>query len=515
MSSRTLVRLLAAGVILAGSLSQGASAASYRLPAVTFQAQLRRTFGLNQGVGGRGRPAFGQFGGGFGGPRQDVALVAQFDKDGNGRLNAAERRAAREYAESLGLNRGRGGRRGGMNSAAEPGPRVAPDSVQPNPGTPFYDPGTLRTLFLTFENDEWERELMAFKSTDVDVPATLMIDGRTYPDVGVQFHGNSSFSGVPLGLKHSMRIALDFVHEDQNVQGYNTLLLLNAHEDGSFLKSVLALQVFRDYIPAPKANFVRTVVNGESWGVFVNQQQFNKDLIRESFKTTDGARWKVPGSPGGRGGGLSYNGDDTAAYKRAYEIKSKDEPASWTALIRMTRILNQTASDLLESSLSPLLDVDAALRFLAVDNALVNGDGYWTRASDYSLYMDPGGRFHVLPYDVNSTFESGGGRGFGRGGSVTLDPLQAASDPAKALASKLLAVPALRARYLAYVRDVATKWLDWRRLGPLVQRYQALIDADVKADTRKLYSYEAFRGSADQLRSFADRRREYLLDVTR
>ena len=34
--------------------------------------------------------------------------------------------------------------------------------------------------------------------------------------------------------------------------------------------------------------------------------------------------------------------------------------------------------------------------------------------------MEPGGRFHVLPYDVNSTFESGGGRGFGeRVGALT------------------------------------------------------------------------------------------------
>ena len=93
----------------------------------------------------------------------------------------------------------------------------------------------------------------------------------------------------------------------------------------------------------------------------------------------------------------------------------------------------------------------------------------------------------------------------------------------KVLLSRLLAVPSLRARYLAYVKDIATKWLDWNRLGPIALKYQALIDADVKADTRKLESYEAFRtlvetdmprgnGVAMSLKTFADQRREFLLN---
>jgi hypothetical protein len=100
----------------------------------------------------------------------------------------------------------------------------------------------------------------------------------------------------------------------------------------------------------------------------------------------------------------------------------------------------------------------------------------------------------------------------------------AANDPEKPLISKLLAVPALRERYLGYVRDIAETWLDWNRLGPLVQEYQALIAEDVAKDTRKLDSTEAFaRGVAEEvaaegpggraiaLKTFAQERRAYLL----
>lgn len=502
-----------------------------------------------QRPGGPGGP--GQMGPGPGGMGPNMAerpVVAQFDKDGDKRLNAAERRDARAWLESqpaMGPG-GRGGRggpggmgRGGMQPGT-PGPALSPDKVKKYGAEPFYDPTVLRTFFLEFENADWEQELTVFNNTDVEVPATLTIDGKVYRNVGVHTRGASSFFGVPEGLKRSLNVALDFVDEKQSVQGYRTLNLLNAHEDPSFLRSVLYLQAAREYVPAPKANFARVVINGESWGIYTNAQQYNKELVNEWFKTTGGARWKVPGSPNGRGG-LEYLGDDLAAYKRIYSIKTKDDAKSWAALAALCKTLNTTAPEQLEKALAPMLDIDGALKFLALEVTLVNNDGYWTRASDYSIYLDTKGMFHVFPHDANETFPGGGGRGMmgppppgdqgrgmppdmggrggpgpgGRGGpgmgGATLDPLIGLNDASKPLRSKLLAVPALRARYMTYVRQIASKWLDWNTLGPLVRRYQAIIAEDVKADTRKLSPTEAFMASADGLKTFVDRRREYLL----
>ena len=103
---------------------------------------------------------------------------------------------------------------------------------------------------------------------------------------------------------------------------------------------------------------------------------------------------------------------------------------------------------------------------------------------------------------------------FGRA-TVELDPLIGLDDASKPLRSRLLAVPSLRTKYLGYVRDIADKWLDWRTLEPMVRRYQALIAESVKADTKKLYSFEAFQSNVatgdESLRSFVERRRAFLL----
>lgn len=667
------------------------------------------------GPGGRGPggPGFGGIGG------EDMEILEQFDEDFSGYLDAEERKAAREHLkQERGDNSGqrRGGRfpgRGGNESPPQPGMKLSPADVESFPDAPLYDPLTLRTLFLEFESEDWEQELSDFHGTDVDVPARLTVDGETYEGVGIRFRGMSSYMMVSAGRKRSLNLSMNYVHKGQRLGEYRTLNLLNSHGDASFLRANLALEIARDYMPAPRASFVRVVINGENWGVYPSVQQFNKDFIQEQFGTKKGARWKVQGSPMGRGG-LNYLGDDPEPYRQIFTLKTKENPKSWAALITLCKVLDTTPASQLEHALESVLDVDGALRFLAWENVLVNNDGYWTRASDYNLYQDVHGRFHIIPHDANETFSMGGGMfgprgpggpggfegagGFGSGmfiapqfvlqgdrdddqklsaeefnalaalwfekldaegrgklsseqftaeigdvfgmpegpdgfgpamflgpglfttvdvnengsltqaeledsfarwlkewdvdqtgrideaairdgldavlpqpefaqpgrgvagpggrggrdgsrrreaggpggrrgrggpgggmmhGSVDLDPLVAVDDAQKPLLSKLLAVPSLRTRYLGYVHEMTEHWLDWNTLGPVVRQYKELIEEDVKLDTRKLESYEAFveqvsdpeeksesdeAGGHGSLKNFAKQRRDYLLN---
>ncbi len=275
-----------------------------------------------------GPPPFGR--GGPGGPGgfmgQQFKLVKQFDKNGDGWLNKEERQAAREHLKKEraggrgGFGRGRGGFGPpgmfgrGNQEAPKPGPQVKPADVATYPKAPLYEPTVLRTFFLDFENKDWESELEDFHGTDVEVPCTLTVDGKTYRNVGVHFRGMSSYFAVPAGRKRSLNLKLALADGKQRLYGYRTLNLLNSHDDASFMSTALYSHIARQYLPTPKANFVKVVINGESWGVYVNTQQFNKDFLAENYKTTKGTRWKVKGSPGGRGG-LDYAGEDVAVYR--------------------------------------------------------------------------------------------------------------------------------------------------------------------------------------------------------
>jgi len=231
-------------------------------------------------------PETGPFGsGGFGPPgmnREDVKLVKSLDANKDGWLNADERKSAAEVVRktpkrsSPGMPFGRPpgggppGLRGRFSEPPKPGVQVKIEDVSPIADAKLYDPNVLRTLFLQFESDTWEKELEQFHGTDVEVPCTLTVDGKLYPNVGVSFRGMSSYGGVPTGFKRSLNLSLDLAGGEQKLYGYKNLNLLNNHGDSSLMSTVLYSHIAQEHIPVPQANFVKVVINGENWGIYTN-----------------------------------------------------------------------------------------------------------------------------------------------------------------------------------------------------------------------------------------------------
>ncbi|MEM7475105.1 MAG: CotH kinase family protein [Planctomycetota bacterium] len=479
-------------------------------------------------------------GGNFGGPggqnAKTIELVDKFDKNANGRLETNERKAALEHLESRkGSERSRRRMPRHRGPAGKPGPKVAIESVKPIENDDLYNTGVLRTVFLNFESQDWEEELAAFKPTDVEVPATMVVDGNYYKQVGVSFRGTSSFFMITAGSKRSFNISVDFADEKQRLYGVKTLNLLNCNGDASMMSSFLYHDIASKKMATPRACFVKVVVNARSWGVYANVEQFNKDFLKRNFDSKKGARWKVPGTPISDGG-LRYFKNDLDAYKERYTLKSKEDDQAWYDLVDLTRVIEQTPAQDLEEALEEVLDIDGVLWFLSVDVALANSDGYWTRASDFNIYQNQKGKFHILPHDMNEAFglakhggppgaslirmftprrSPGGPGGIGGNGGPKLDPLVGLDNPRYPLRSKLLANENLRKRYLQHLRTIASEYLNWDYLGPKVEEARSLIDAEVKHDTRKLMTYQAFQeATADngKIYDFCSKRAEYLLN---
>jgi len=371
-----------------------------------------------------------------------LALTARFDRDGDGRLDAAERTAARDYlaAQSTPTPDATTPR---TNAAAietralepvKPGEKIDPATLPNYADRPLYDPATLRTFALAFDDADWERQLALFAATDIWVPAHVTIDGVTYAGIGVHFGSLPSGEKREPGYKRSLILRFDYSDPQQRLAGQRELQLLDAFHDPTFLRTSLALAAARESgLPAPHSNYVTLAINGESWGVYVNQQPFDDAFLRENFGTAAGARWTVPS-----GGGLTYLGEDPAPYRAIYRLDTPESPAAWTALIKLCRTLAQTDPEDLAAALEPQLDVNGALRFLAWENALSNQAGYLAHGGGYGLYLDPAGRFYLIPLAAESalrlvekeTYERAG-RGFGsrnagsaRGGGACGDALR-------------------------------------------------------------------------------------------
>ena len=445
-------------------------------------------------------------------------LITRFDKNGDGRLNVAERTAAQQW-----IHQEREGSAGGrrllrhsrIGSRSSRTPSVdKPAEVSSHKGKPWFDPDIMRTVSLSMPGSNWHGELSEFYRTDVEVPGTLTIDGQDYPGVGVRYRGSSSYIMVSTLKKKSFNISLDYTDDKARIDGNRTVNFLNCNQDPSLIRDAIFAQIAGQFVPTPRVNFIKLIINGANWGVYGNAQQFNKDFLKDWFGNRKSIRWKIERNYGGVGA-LRYLGDDQAAYQRAFQLKTKNAPGAWSRLIRFCKVLNEPSLKRRELELPALLDIDRTLWFLALEWVFQDSDGYVKQGYDYRLVENPDGRFLPVLYDNNEILPlpNLNRRAVNRQGQQEFgaDPLEQRGNSYRPLISCLLAVPEWRARYLAHVRTIATECLDWKQVGSMCQKFHDLIDAEVRVDRRRLTTVTAFESSIKQLESLFAMRRQQVL----
>ncbi|MDQ3099895.1 MAG: CotH kinase family protein, partial [Bacteroidota bacterium] len=386
------------------------------------------------------------------------------------------------------------------------------------PSTGFYEKEIIRTIDLYFTQSNLWTLLTQNYTPQIDLAATMSVDGITYDSVGVRFKGQTSYSMLPPGSqKRSFNITMDHAIEDQNVMGYETLNLNNAFQDASFLREVVFLDLIRDHVPAAKGNFVHLNINDEDWGLYPNIQQLNSQFLKEWFFSNSGTLWRAdaPGeTPGGGGPGggpnwgdgtaaLNYLGNDTAEYQQYYTLKRTEQTDPWDALVTTCHRLNTMPAEMIEDSLPHYLDIDRVLWFLASEIAFSDDDSYVHKGKmDYYLYWDEEtGRMTPLEFDGNSVMKNN---------AVTWSPFYNADDVNYPLLNKLLAVPAYRQRHLAHLRTIISEKIQGPAFNALLASYSTLIDAEVAADPKKLYTYTAFQNELTTLQNYITNRRNFL-----
>ncbi len=344
----------------------------------------------------------------------------------------------------------------------------------------LYDTTVLRTINLTFSQPNWETLLRNNYVAQINIPADLEMDGVVYPNVGVRIRGNTSYTALPSGSqKFSLNIDMDENVPGQSLLGYNSLNLNNGFRDPTFCREVMYNNIVARYIPNPRANHVTVTINGQNWGVYINVQQFNKDMLRSYFADEDGMRVKCANNPNGPG--LTYNGPLPSGYT-GYEIKDDGGLADpWGALIAVCNAVTN-GSLATWQTIDQTLAVDPSIWSVVWENMLTDDDSYINKGADFMLYRDPtDGRTHLLQTDANETFTQ-----------ATWAITRNFTASNKPVLSRLLSVGELRQRYMSHYRAAAGE-LSWAALEPEFTALRNLIDSAVQDDPKKLYSYTNFQ----------------------
>lgn len=356
-------------------------------------------------------------------------------------------------------------------------------------GQNFYDVNTVRRIDLIFPQSNWDQILDSLYAAGLEerLLGTAIIDGVPYDSVGVRYKGNSTYS--PSRVKSPFNIKLDYVKDNQEVDGFGTLKLSNVWFDPTFVREVLGYEIARKYMPASLANYIDVYVNGVAIGLYVSVEDVDKGFMRKHFHSDGNARFKGEISgPSQVHVVWGYRGPDSADYQVLYELESK---AGWNDLIDFLDTLNNSTS-----AVENVLDVDRHLWMLAYDNLLVNLDSPINFAHNYYLYRDDSHRFNPIIWDLNMNFGA-----FHRiigDGNLTVTQMQQLSpyfneaNSNYPIVNKILTNSVYKKQYIAHMKTIiaenfSNNWYLTRAL-----ELQDIVDSRVQADANKYAGYSYF-----------------------
>ncbi|WP_026994156.1 CotH kinase family protein [Flectobacillus major] len=256
-------------------------------------------------------------------------------------------------------------------------------------------------------------------------PASVKYNGKEWYKVGFRLKGNSSLSRAWSSGIYKLPFRLNFdKFEDlypqinnQRFYGFKDLSFSPAFGDNSLMRDKVANDVFRAAgVPAAKTSFCKIYVDlGDGQGL----KYFGLYTVIEVIDDT-----MVWSQFGGHKSGTIYKPDGTPATfalnafsEAGFPQKNKLVSTDWSDVKAVFSVLHSTDrtsnASQWRANLEKVFNVDAFLKWLAVNTTMVAWDSYGAMAHNYYLYNQSGKGLTWIPWDLNDALGNGASVGGG------------------------------------------------------------------------------------------------------
>ena len=316
----------------------------------------------------------------------------------------------------------------------------------------FYNDAVVHEIRLTTAPADWQKLRDNYRDT-VYYPCDFEWRGISVKGAGLRAHGHGSRNPVKPALE------LKFAHftKGQTFLGLTQVVLKNSAEDGSQLRDRLSFKVFqRMGLPSLRIAPARVYMNGVYFGLFQIFEDMNDSYFDRLFKEHNGYMYDYQIVDTGYH--FEYLGPDPALYSPIiFQPQNHDADPQPQPIVDMIRVANQTSGADFRNAMTPYLDWNEWIPYLALEDYLVQTDGFLSDTfgmNNFSLYRLAGKTVHtILPNDEKGDFDY-----------VTREIFSAAAS--NVLARRALSIPELKNLWIesllrtAAMTGGAGGWLD-------------------------------------------------------
>jgi len=248
------------------------------------------------------------------------------------------------------------------------------------------------------------------------VQADMFYEGKAYGTVGIRYKGDfwlPTYFNPPGSVpKISYKVKFTEYDKDKRFYGMKRINLHSMLYDSTKMYDMLAYELYREMgINAPRTSYANVYVNDRLVGLFVAVEEIDGRFTK--------SRWPDYGN-----GNLYKEVWPKSADAKYYMdgLKTNDKPEDNPNVQRMISYYNAIqASDeqTFEQNVSPYMDFNYFLRYMAVDVAIKNWDGIRARIygkidgkpvkdhHNYYFYEEEkaNGKIWLVPWDMDHTFD--------------------------------------------------------------------------------------------------------------
>lgn len=353
---------------------------------------------------------------------------------------------------------------------------------------------------VTIDDADWKSVLESPLDKDYK-NVSVEVDGNKLDNVGFSTKGNLTLKAVASmedSDRYSFRLKFDKYDKTQTLLGLDKMVLNNNYADPSYMREVLHYEALRSIgMDVPMTNYVNLYVNGELVGFYTGVEAVDDSYLERNY----GEDYEE---------GVLYDTDEKSylQYEEGSDYSTITKDLGTDKDKAKLKTFIQTLNEMPEGEkgdIESVLDVDSALQYIAGNMVFGNYDSYnGDKGHNYMLYSDAAGKFTVVPWDFNMSFNGysgGGGRGTTTGSTTTNtnatnvsvdEPVLGINMENVPMINNLLAVPEYKEKYLSYVNEL-TDYMEG-----IQDRITGLADEIrpyVEADPTKFYTTEQFESN--------------------
>ncbi|MFY0671844.1 MAG: CotH kinase family protein [Bacteroidia bacterium] len=270
---------------------------------------------------------------------------------------------------------------------------------------------------------------------------------ETRYDVGIRIRGNTSRSHPKKSFK------IKFTEwQGQKFFNHKKFNLKATNNDPTLIREHMSLAVFRrSNVPAARSHHCRLYINDEFMGVYTNVEQIDDEFLDTRFGTENGNLYKC-------NWGANLDNSNDPYNQSLFELENNRDVNDRGVLENFIDVLNNTSDANFKAEIEKVLNVENALRFLAVEAILGHWDGYSYNKNNFYIHENPTTKkVNFIAYDVDNTF----GINWIPNDWANRDlRAWAIENDKRPLYNRLLNVPDFNKRYLEICKEVIEKYFN-------------------------------------------------------